>query len=120
MRNGEPNEAHYAAAEKHLRTLFKLWSATNLNFTPKIHSNLVHALEQVRYFHGIGDTLEDDIEHMHQISAQIESRVSRMLNKDQQAFVHSRMESIQSNVAVVTKIEDRNKDAKRKMKQVLI
>jgi hypothetical protein len=106
MRNGEPNEAHYAAAEKHLQNLFKLWSATNLNFTPKIHSILVHALEQVRFFHGIGDTLEDDIEHMHQISARIESRVSHMKNKDQQAYVHSRMESIQSNVAVVTKIEE--------------
>ena len=106
MRNGEPNEAHYAAAEKHLQNLFKLCSATNLTFTPKIHSILVHALEQARFFLRIGDTLENDMEHMHQIHAWIEPHVSHMKNEDQQAFVPSRMESIQSNVAVVTKIEE--------------
>ena len=31
-------------------------------------------------------------------------------------IVHSRMDFIQTNVAVVTKIEERNNDAKRKMK----
>jgi hypothetical protein len=40
------------------------------------------------------DTLEDDIEHMQQISARIESCVSQIKNKEQQAFVHSRIESI--------------------------
>ncbi len=87
-----------------------------MNFTPKIHSILVHALEQARFFLRIGDTLEDDMEHMHQIHAWIEPHVSHMKNEDQQAFVPSRMESIQSNVAVVTKIEERNKDTKHKMK----
>jgi hypothetical protein len=116
MRNGEPNQTHYEAAEKHLKNLFKLWSAVNLSFTPKVHSLLVHALEQVQLFQGIGDTLEDDIEHMHQISARIESRVSQMKNKDQQALVHSRLEAIASNVEVITNIEERKIAAERKIK----
>jgi hypothetical protein len=33
-------------------------------------------------FEGIGDILEDDVEHMYQISARIEVRVSHMRDKD--------------------------------------
>jgi len=116
MRNGEPNQTHYEAAEKHLKNLFKLWNAANLSFTPKVHSLLVHALEQVQLFQGIGDILEADIKHMHQISARIKSCVSRMKNKDQQALVHSRLEAITSNVEVITNIEERKIAAKCKIK----
>jgi hypothetical protein len=48
----------------------------------------------MRWFQGIGDTLEDDVERIHQISAKIEAHVSRMKNKNQQANVHSKMEAI--------------------------
>ena len=44
----------------------------------------------MRHFQGIGDTLEDDVEQIHQISAKIESRISRMKNKGQQAHIHSK------------------------------
>jgi hypothetical protein len=92
------------------------WNAANLSFTPIVHSLLVHALEQVQLFQGIGDSLEDDIEHMYQISARIKSRVSQMKNKDQQALVHSRLEAIASNVEVITNIEERKIAANRKIK----
>jgi hypothetical protein len=55
-------------------------------------------------FQGIGDTLEDDVECIHQVSAQIESRISRMKNKNQQAHVHSKMEAIQSSISVKEQI----------------
>jgi len=99
---------------KHIMRLLK-WNAANLSFTPIVHSLLVHALEQVQLFQGIGDSLEDDIEHMYQISARIKSRVSQMKNKDQQALVHSRLEAIASNVEVITNIEER-KIARRAQK----
>ena len=118
MKNGELRECHYEPADRHLKNLFNLWKASDLNFTPKVHSILAHALEQAKVFQGIGDTLEDDIEHMHQISARIESRISRMKNKEQQAFVHSRMEAIQCNVQVSEIIEERKIEAKRKMNTV--
>jgi hypothetical protein len=66
----------------------------NLSFTPKVHCLLSHAIHQMRCFEGIGDTLEDDVDHVHQISAHIEARVSRMKDKDKQALVHSKMEVI--------------------------
>jgi hypothetical protein len=56
-------------------------------------------------FQGIGDTLEDDVECIHQVSAQIESRISRMKNKNQQAHVHSKMEAIQSSTSVKEQIQ---------------
>jgi hypothetical protein len=38
---------------------------TDLSFTPKIHSAIAHAIEQVKRLEGIGDVLEDDLEHLH-------------------------------------------------------
>jgi hypothetical protein len=96
MKNGEPQEEDYVIAEKHLRNLHYLWTQAKLSFTPKIHGLLSHAVPQMRHFQGIGDTLEDDVECIHQISAQIESRDSRMKNKGQQAHVHSKMEAIKN------------------------
>jgi hypothetical protein len=36
--------------------------------TPKIHGVLSHAVEQVERLNGIWDLLEDDLEHLHQMS----------------------------------------------------
>jgi ferritin-like protein len=102
MKNGEMKECYHAAGELHLKNLYNLWNTGDLNFMPKAHSLLAHALEQAKAFQGVGDTLEDDIEHMHQISARIESYIGQMKNKEQQAYVHSSMEAIQCNVKSAT------------------
>jgi hypothetical protein len=65
----------------------------------------------------IGDTLEDDVERIHQISAKIESWVSRMKNKGQQAHVHSKMEEIQTSNLVKEKIESSQVLSKRLFKK---
>jgi hypothetical protein len=104
-------------AEKHLRNLHYLWTQAKLSFTPKIHGLLSHAVPQMRHFHGFGDTLEDDVERIHQISAQIESPVSRMKNKGKQAHVHSKMEAIQNCNLVKEKIEASQTLSKRVFKK---
>jgi len=71
----------------------------------------------MRKYNGIGDTLEDDVERIHQISAKIESHVSRMKNKGQQAHVHSKMEAIQNCSLVREKIEQSQKASKRVFKK---
>jgi hypothetical protein len=117
MKNGEPQENDFVIAEKNLENLHYLWTQAQLNFTPKIHGLLNHAVEQMRRFQGIGDTLEDDVERIHQISAKIESRVSRMKNKGQQAHVHSKMEAIQNCNLVKEKIEASQTLSKRVFKK---
>jgi hypothetical protein len=67
-----------------------------------MHSLLNHGPEHMRRFEGIEDLLEDNIEHMHQTSARIEVRTSRLKNKSQKAFVHSNIEVVQ-NFAFVQK-----------------
>ncbi len=57
-----------------------------------MHTLLNHSVHQMKAFEGIGDTMGDDVEMMHQVAARIESHVGRMKNKDQQAFIHSKME----------------------------
>jgi hypothetical protein len=117
MKKGEPLEEDYELAEKHLNNLYYLWTQAKLSFTPKIHGLLSHAVPQMRRLNGIGDTLEDDVERIHQISAQIESRVSRMKNKGQQAHVHSKMEAIQNSTLVKAKIEASQLQSKRVFKK---
>jgi len=73
LKNDIPQELDYNEAEKHLGNLFKLWDEACLNFTPKGHSLLTHAVDQMILLGGIRDTLEDDIEHMHEISARLEA-----------------------------------------------
>jgi hypothetical protein len=50
MKNGEMKESHHEAMELHLKNLFNLWNAADLNFIPKVHSLLAHALEQAKAF----------------------------------------------------------------------
>jgi hypothetical protein len=57
--------------------------------------------------------MEDDVKMMHQVATRIESHVSRMRNKDQQAFIHSKMESIVSNIEVHGKVKQVEKETKR-------
>jgi hypothetical protein len=78
MKKGESQEDDYELAEKHLSNLRYLWTQAKWSFMPKIHGFLSHAVPQMRLLQGIGDTLEDNVERIHQITAQIESRVSRM------------------------------------------
>jgi hypothetical protein len=113
MNWGEPQEDDYEVVQKCLSKIHELWTLAQLNFTPKMHSLLNHGVEHMRRFGGIGDTLEDDVEHLHQMAARIESRVSRMKNKGQQAFFHSKIEVVQNSALVKQKIEDSKMAAKR-------
>ena len=103
--------------EKYLANLHYLWMQANLNVIPKVHGLLNHAVTQMRHFQGIGDTLEDDVERIHQISARIESRVSRMKNKAQQAMVHLNMKAIQNCNLVKDTIEASQLLSKRVFKK---
>jgi hypothetical protein len=58
----------------------------------------------MREFQGIGDMLEDDVVHIHQIAARIEARTSWMKDKSRQAFVHSKIEAIQNSQEIEAKL----------------
>jgi hypothetical protein len=75
MKFGEPKEDDYQLVEKCLGKLHDLCFLACLDFKPKMYSLLNHGLELRWRFGGIGDSLKDDVENMHQISARIESRV---------------------------------------------
>jgi hypothetical protein len=86
VEKGEPGEEDYQVLEKCLEKLHELWGLAQLNFTPKMHSLVKHGPEHMHHFESIGDMLEDDIEHMHQMSARVEARISRMKNKSFSPF----------------------------------
>jgi len=116
MKFQEPEDEDYRILERALSNLDYLWKAANMSYTPKIHSILVHVLDQMRKCQGIGDMLEDDVEHVHQMAAKIESRTGRMANKALQPFIHSKIEAIQNCNVIKGQIESSQQSAKRVFK----
>lgn len=91
MKNGEPQTEDSEITEKALKNVAYLRKMANMSFTPKNHCLLAPVIHKMRFFNRIGDTLEDDVEHMHQIPAHIEAHVSCMKEKDKQALVQSKI-----------------------------
>jgi hypothetical protein len=117
LKYNEPQPEDYDILERALDNLDYLWKIANLSYTPKIHSILVHAVEQMWRCEGIGDMLEDDVEHIHQMAARIESRTSRMTNKALQPFLHSKIEAIQNSHVIKQQIQSSQDNAKRASKE---
>jgi hypothetical protein len=97
MKHGDPTLDDFATLERSLVNLDYLWEQAGMNYTPKIHGVLSHAVEQMKRFGGIGDLLEDDLEHLHQTLKKNSDRTSRIKNKIQQAESHSKMEAKLNN-----------------------
>jgi len=117
IKHGEVEEDDIMVLQQALVNLDFLWDKADLSFTPKIHGLIAHAVEQVQRLEGIGDVLEDDLEHLHQTSVKITACVSRMKNKGQQAFVHSKMEAKRSNIEVRERVEKSQEASKRAFKK---
>jgi len=117
IKHGEVTADDVKILEDAMVNLDYLWGKTDLSVTPKIHSAIAHAVSQVKELEGIGDILEDDLEHLHQTSAKITACVSRMKNKDQQAFVHSKREAIHNNVEVRKRVQSSLDASKRQFKK---
>jgi len=93
MKHGEPKEEDFEILNRSLLNLDYLWAQAGMSYRPKIHGVLSHAAEQVQCLGGIGDLLEDELEHLHQMSKKISERTSRIKNKVQQAESHSKIEA---------------------------
>jgi hypothetical protein len=83
-----------------------------MSFTPKIHGVLAHAMQQAERIGGIGDLLEDDLEHLHQISKKITDQTSRIKNKMQQARSHSQMEVKLNNREIMARTIESKDESK--------
>jgi hypothetical protein len=58
---------------------------------------LAHAADQVEHLGGLGNMLEDDLEHLHQVSTRITDRTSKIKNITKQALSHSKIEAKLNN-----------------------
>jgi len=94
-----------------------LWSRAGMSFTPKIHGVLAHAMQQAKRIGGIGDLLEDDLEHIHQISKKITDQTSRIKNKMQQARSHSQMEEKLNNREIMARTIESKDESKHLFKK---
>jgi len=114
LKYGDPCEADYEALETSLDSLKKLWETTaGLSHTPKFHALLCHAAKQMRFFGGIGDVLEDDVERMHQVAGRFEHRTANVKNPEKRALFHAKMEALSHNKDIITYIAASRNRAKR-------
>jgi len=120
IRQGNLQDNDLSELRRAIESLDYLWEHAGLSFTPKIHGMLAHAADQVELLGGIGDMLEDDLEHLHQISKKISDRTSRIKNKHQQALSHSQMESKLQNKEIISKTMESQLDAKRVFKKARV
>jgi hypothetical protein len=78
IKQGQLKDADLHELRRSIASLDYLWTIAGLSFTPKIHGVLAHASDQVELIEGIGDLLEDDLEHLHQMSQKISYRTGRI------------------------------------------
>jgi hypothetical protein len=114
IKSGNTTVEDHDTLERSLRIFKELWDSADLSYTPKVHSLLNHAAKQMRRFNGIGDLLEDDVEKMHQIAGNFESRASRLKSANNRSFTQAKMEAMSHNNAVRKCIEQSQQQSKRK------
>ena len=117
IKQGHLKDGDLSDLRRAIANLSYLWEQTGLSFTPKVHGVLAHAVDQVERFGGIGDMLEDDLEHLHQQSKKNSDRTSRIKNKVQQAISHSKMEAKLQNKEIIQKTLESRADSMRTFKK---
>lgn len=73
-----PTEEEINETEKAIKVLEQVWKDLELYVTPKAHILFYHTIEQVRFFEGISDMVEDFIEKFHQVGKKLDHLVARM------------------------------------------
>jgi len=117
IKQGKLKENDISELKRATQSLDYLWNSAGLSFTPKIHGVLSHAVEQVERLQGIRDLLEDDLEHLHQMSKKIADRTNRIKKKDQQARSHSQMEAKRNNSEIIARTLQSQTESKRVYKR---
>jgi len=93
IKQGELKDEDLQVLRRSIDNLRYLWSNAGLSFTPNIHGMLGDVADQVESLGGIGDMLENDLEHLHQVSKRILDRTSKIKDVTKQAFAHSKIEA---------------------------
>ena len=79
--------------------LEKLWEDIELKQGPKLHILFDHAIDQVEFFKGIADLVEDFVEKFHQVGKRLDYLVARMSTQSfrQQELVKIRRQWLSSH-----------------------
>ncbi len=97
IKQGHLKDEDMRILQRSIDNLKYLWSHAGLSFTPKINGMLAHAADQVEHLGGIGDILEDDLEHLHQVSKKTTDWTSKIKNITKQALSHPKIEAKLNN-----------------------
>ena len=61
-----------------IKGLEKVWDELDLSITPKMHILVHHTVDQIIWFDGIADKVEDFVEKSHQFGKKLDYLVARM------------------------------------------
>jgi len=89
LRTVDPTREQCNLTEEFIQKPMEAWREMGFSVTPKAHVFETHAIKQMRtYVGGLGEKLEDWLEHHHQIGHRLEQRFRGM--KDRRARCHAR------------------------------
>lgn len=94
IKYGAATNQDYQEAQKAVNDLEYHWVCAGISKTQKFHGLVKHAANQMIRIGGIGDMLENDVEHVHQISSRLESRDDRLKNENKLVSSLTKMEAI--------------------------
>ena len=99
LRTLDPTEEEINDAKKAVLVLEKLWEDIELKQGPKLHILFDHAIDQVEFFKGIADLVEDFVEKFHQVGKRLDYLVARMSTQSfrQQELVKIRRQWLSSH-----------------------
>ena len=73
-----PSEEEIKETHEAIKMLENVWIELDMCITPKAHILFKHTVQQIRFFDGIADLVEDFIERFHQTGKKLDHLVARM------------------------------------------
>ena len=116
--NGTVTESDVGAARVHAKKGLHWWRLLDISVTVKAHLLESHSIDQMEFWKGVGDFMEDFIEQAHQWGDHDERRSSGMRDRGKVAIAHSKWEALKLNPLVVKATMETAASTKRKFKHL--
>jgi hypothetical protein len=116
--NGKVTEGDVEAACVHARKGLHWWRLLDISVTVKAHLLESHSIDQMEFWKGVGNFMEDFIEQAHQWGDHDKRRSSGMRDRGKVAIAHSKWEALKLNPVVVKATIETAASTKRKFKHL--
>ena len=111
-----PTEEEIKETYEAIKMLENVWRDLDMYITPKAHILFSHTVQQIRFFDGIADLVEDFIKGFHQTGKKLDHLVARMSSQGfrKQELTKIRQQWISNDPEVLKQLSNIQRARKRK------